>query len=205
MRKRYVLTMTAANRVGILAAVTNALAEVGGDLVEIRQTVLRGYFTMIIAADFPADREAVLVRDHVAAACQRYGVEITLKDPETESPGEDRTNGAEPYVLTLDGTDEPGVMRALSTQLVRYGIDITEMHALRSEEEADEAGIPAKRGFHAVMDLAVPTTVDPEELQAELESLGERLGLVTCLVREHGAESARPRPVRVVLPAGKPR
>jgi glycine cleavage system transcriptional repressor len=205
VRKRYVLTMTAANRVGILAAVTNALAEVGGDLVEIRQTVLRGYFTMIIAADFPADREAGLVRQHVAAACQRYGVEITLKDPETESPAEDRTNGAQGYVLTLDGTDEPGVMRALSTQLVRYGIDVTQMHALRSEEEADEGGTAVRGGFHAVMDLAVPTTVDPEELRTELESLGERLGLETCLVRAHGTENGPPRPVRVVLPAGKPR
>jgi glycine cleavage system transcriptional repressor len=197
VRKRYVLTMTAANRVGILAAVTNALAEVEGELVEIRQTVLRGFFTMIIAADFPEDRDADLVREHVMAACRRYGVEITLKDPATEAACEDRLDGAEPYELVLEGSDEPGVMRALSAQLVTYGIDITEMHALRSDDDG---------GFHAVLELAVPPAVDPEELRTDLQSLGNRLGLSSRLAHLSDVRSTDPsRSLRVVLPAGKPR
>ena len=44
--KEWIIIMAAANRAGILAAVTKAMAELGGDLREASQTVVRGFFTM---------------------------------------------------------------------------------------------------------------------------------------------------------------
>ena len=41
MSKRYVLCLTAANRTGILAAVTRALSELGGDIDEVSQAVMK--------------------------------------------------------------------------------------------------------------------------------------------------------------------
>ena len=59
MPKEYIITMTAANRVGILAAVTNAMAELDADLKEARQTVVRRFFTMIFSAEFPKSRASM--------------------------------------------------------------------------------------------------------------------------------------------------
>ncbi len=56
--KEYVLTLTAVNRIGILAAVSNAIAELGGDLREINVTVMSRFFTIILSADFPEQRDA---------------------------------------------------------------------------------------------------------------------------------------------------
>ena len=81
MPRRLIITLTAANRVGILAGVSNALAELSGDLQEIRQTVVQKFFTMIIAADFPAERDPQIVLDHIRDVCRPYSVDVTLKDP----------------------------------------------------------------------------------------------------------------------------
>ena len=53
MAREYIITMTAENRVGIMSAVTKAMTELGGDLREASQTVVRGFFTMIFSAEFP--------------------------------------------------------------------------------------------------------------------------------------------------------
>jgi len=169
--KRFVITMTAANRVGILAATTNAIADLGGDIVEIRQTLLQGFFTMIIAVDFPESRTAQIVREHVRAACDRYGVALTIKDPEAETVHENAEE-TESYVLELFGPEEPGVVRTLSVHLARLGIDITDLHTRRSRK---------RNHFRGAMQIAVPVSTDFETLRDEMRELAARTGLEIAL------------------------
>lgn len=180
MRRRFVLTMTAANRVGILAAATNAIADVGGNLVEVRQTVLQGFFTLIIAADFPADRKPALVLDHVESASRRFGVLVTLKDPAAETVSTVPLDGTESWLLSLEGNDEPGSLRSLARFLAGHGVDVIDLHAARS---------PGIGAFRATMRLSIPPVVEPETFRPEVEAFGERLGLAVSLVPEDVADS----------------
>jgi ACT domain-containing protein len=50
-RHRAVLTTTGRNQKGIVAAVTAKIAELGGDILDISQTLVGDYFTMIIVVD----------------------------------------------------------------------------------------------------------------------------------------------------------
>ena len=48
---RAVITTTGKNRRGIVAKIAQAIAEAGGDIVDIAQTLVSDYFTMIIVVD----------------------------------------------------------------------------------------------------------------------------------------------------------
>jgi len=50
-RRRAVLTTTGRNTKGIVAGVTTRIAELGGDILDISQTLVGDYFTMIIVVD----------------------------------------------------------------------------------------------------------------------------------------------------------
>jgi ACT domain-containing protein len=50
-RRRAVLTTTGRNQKGIVARVTGKIAELGGDILDISQTLVGDYFTMIIVVD----------------------------------------------------------------------------------------------------------------------------------------------------------
>jgi ACT domain-containing protein len=50
-RRRAVLTTTGRNQKGIVARVTARIAELGGDILDISQTLVGDYFTMIIVVD----------------------------------------------------------------------------------------------------------------------------------------------------------
>ena len=166
MAKEFVVTMTAANRVGILAAVSNAMAELGGDLLEARQTVVRGFFTMIIAAEFPDDRDPQIIRDHLEGVCGPYGIELGLKDPSEEKLADahpDRTQ----IEVTFSGTNQQGLLHRMARQISLSGADIVNMRATCSNDGQE---------FTMPMTLELPPGVEPGPFLNDLQETG----------REHG-------------------
>ena len=191
MAKRYIITLMAANRVGILAAITTALAELGGDLQEVSQTVMQKFFTIILAAEFPDHRDPQVIVDHMRDIGRPYGLQVSLKDPVNEELQDDPHAATEQYLLTVTGHDEPGIIRQISSRLSTEGIDITDLYALRGD---------ADRSFVMVLELAVPPGVDALALQDDLERLGSSVGLSASMQHENifGATND-PRPVRFSL------
>ena len=164
MPKEYIITMTAGNRTGILSAVTKAMAELGADLREASQTVVRGYFTMIFSAEFPDRMEETVIRDHLQDACRPFDIEISLRDPSAHlSAYSAATAECKPYRLRLGGRNQPGALRKLSQVMSLRSIDITGMHALRTAEGA---------GFEMVLRLAVPSTCSIDGLLHDLNEAG---------------------------------
>lgn len=160
MTREYIITMTAENRVGILAAVTTALNELSADLVECSQTVVSGYFTMIFSACFPGDREQQVIFDHLSDACRTFGIEVTI------SPvNRDRKGAPERETVTkrlrLSGRNSPGILRRIAVKMSINQIDIIGMHAWRQDEER----------FEMVMKIAIPASFPSAELVEELQSI----------------------------------
>lgn len=164
MSKEYIITMTAGNRTGILSAVTKAMAELGADLREASQTVVRGYFTMIFSAEFPDRIEESVIRDHLQDACRPFDIEISLRDPSNHlSAYNAATAETKPYRLRLGGKNEPGALLKLSQVMSLHGVDITGMHAVRTGEGT---------GFEMVLRLAVPPKCQVDGLLQDLNSAG---------------------------------
>ncbi len=165
MSKRYIITLMAANRVGILAAVTTSLAELGGDIQEVSQTVMQRFFTIIMSAEFPEHRDPSVIIDHIRGVCRPFGVEVNLKDPKAETLQELPNEGTEKYFLTAEGEDKPGMIRQISARLAQEEIDITDVFARRAENG---------KTFVMVMELAVPNGVDALALTARAGAIGQR-------------------------------
>ena len=191
MPRRYIITLMAANRVGILAAVTTAMEELGGDLVEVSQTVMQKFFTIILAAEFPEHRQPGVIVDHLRDVCRPYGVEVNLKDPAQETLQDVPPGGIEKFFLTITGEDKPGIIRKITARLAQEGIDITDLYAKRSETD---------RSFVVVMELAVPNGVNAIGLQQDLEQIGSAVGLSASMQHENiFIATSDPRPVRIAI------
>jgi len=162
MGKEYVLTITAANRIGILAAVSNAVAELGGDMRELSVTVMSRFFTIILAAEFPEHRDANVIVDHLRDMGRPYGLEIVVKDPEQEELQQEPRAGAATYYLTLSGQNEPGLMRRIASRLAQEEIDISDLYAVRESEDGR---------FRMVLELIVPPEADLLTMLAAMEDL----------------------------------
>lgn len=153
MAKQYIMTLMAVNRIGILSALTNALDDLGGNILELSQAVIRRFFTMIVAVEFPPERDPQIIIEHIRSVCRPFGVEVSFKDPEQESIPElaNEKETADRYVLTITGGDRKGALRKITRRLAQEGVDIIDLHGIRHEDD---------QKFSAFMELLSPSDVD---------------------------------------------
>ena len=54
-----IMTVTGADSTGIIASVTTALAELNVNIVDVSQTLMSGYFTMILRVEFDENEVSI--------------------------------------------------------------------------------------------------------------------------------------------------
>jgi len=80
---RVVLTIVGKDKVGITAKVSNALAEMNINIININQNIMQGFFNMVLIADMSeANVPIAEAGDKMAALGEGIGVEIRLQSEE---------------------------------------------------------------------------------------------------------------------------
>ena len=80
---RVVLTIVGKDKVGITAKVSNALAEMNINIININNNIMQGFFNMVLIADMAeANVPIAEARDKMAALGVEIGVEIRLQSEE---------------------------------------------------------------------------------------------------------------------------
>lgn len=80
---RVVLTIVGKDKAGITAKVSNALAEMNINIININQNIMQGFFNMVLIADMAeANVPIAEARDKMAALGEEIGVEIRLQSEE---------------------------------------------------------------------------------------------------------------------------
>ncbi|KRM87739.1 hypothetical protein FD19_GL000014 [Lacticaseibacillus thailandensis DSM 22698 = JCM 13996] len=71
--------MMGQDRVGIVAAVAQTLADHNVNIVDMTQTILHGSFTMMMGATLPADADFATVKQAVQATGEQLGMTIQMQ------------------------------------------------------------------------------------------------------------------------------
>ena len=182
----YIVTVTAADRVGIVSNVAGALRDEGGNIIELSQTVLRGYFTLILEVRFEAPRDPGALAAVLAGRGKGLGLNVAVLEAEDKNPEPPVPNG-ERFILTVLGDDAPGNVHGIAERLAASGVNIVDLHA--------RADGPR---FSLVMEAFLPHDLAPGTLRAELERFGRGHGLEAFVQHENiFLATTEPRPVRV--------
>ena len=114
--KDYVISVMCRDRVGLIYEISSAISELGGDIADLRQSVLRGHFTMILLASFPTtvtqqeiDRRLTALN---VAGLPPLHVSILPADDAPDAETQDTLENA--YVLTASGRDRIGFVATVS-------------------------------------------------------------------------------------------
>jgi predicted amino acid-binding ACT domain protein len=125
-RKEYIISITSNDRVGIIHDVASAISSINGDLADMQQQVLRGYFTMILYVSFP---DAVSIKEItsqiVSAGTEQSPFEVSIK--EVIQAEEQIWSEENKYVLTADGADRIGFVATVTEFCKRNNINIIDL------------------------------------------------------------------------------
>ena len=78
-----VLTIVGKDKVGITAKVTNALAEMNINIININQNIMQGFFNMVLIDDMEGENVTLAeAREVMVKLGEEIGVEIRLQSEE---------------------------------------------------------------------------------------------------------------------------
>lgn len=128
--KPYILFGTGPDAVGLVQQIATPIAALGGNVIDLRQDVLHGLFTLFLVLDFsdsPAGEAEIA--DMVARIGEQTGLDLRLDRFQPVARGPERTN----LLLILIGRDRPGIIAAVSQCLKSYRVNI-ELSAMIARE-----------------------------------------------------------------------
>ena len=177
----FVLNVMSDDHPGIVAAVTGAVESLGGNIDACSQTVLGGYFTLIMIVSVPEaiapEQLAERVRGSESADSPYQVLVRPALGPAT--PQAKEPSGR--FVISAFGADQPGIVRRFSQYLAGKDINIVDLYGDRSGDE-----------FVLIGQVEVPPRWDVRLMQADLEQMGQELGFTVKLQHGTAGETANP-------------
>lgn len=163
------MTVIGHDRPGIVADVSETLARLHLNLTDSTMTRLRGHFAMTLICTGGATRTEV--EQALAPLCADGSLVVTVWQvrPESDVPAE-----GSPYVVSLHGADQLGIVAAVTRVLARAGGNITDLttrlvgplYVLVAEVDLPEGSAGTVTGELAgvAAELGVEVTVRPGEM-----------------------------------------
>ena len=172
-RHHYVINVMSNDHPGIVAAVSDAVESLGGNIDACSQTVLGGYFTLIMIISVPEPIESESLAERIRGRDSRNAELQVMVLPSRDTLPEP-SGPCEQFVVTAFGQDRPGIVRCFSEYLAGKDINIVDLYGdLKGKE------------FVLIGQVEVPKRYDTEMLQADLEAIGKDLGFTVKLQHEN--------------------
>lgn len=160
-----VISVMDKDRPGIVAEMTEGIGALGGNLADLRESVLCGYFTMILVASFPANVSAEQVEQALSeGTSSRISVE-PAEESLTESVISEHV-----YILSAVGRDRVGLVAQVSRFCSGCGVNILD---LASNVEGDN--------YTMMLQVDLADIRDFDLFRADLSAFGEQAGLKLVL------------------------
>lgn len=127
--EQFVISIMSRDRIGIVYEVSRAISELRGNIADIRQSVLCGYFTMILLVTFPGN---ISQRDIERKLAEVDANSETAIDAAVEKVDRAAINTFKPdldgaYVLTATGADQVGFVATMTSFCVAHHLNILDL------------------------------------------------------------------------------
>ena len=168
----FMISVMSRDRIGIVYQVSSAVNALGGNIADLRQSVLRGYFAMILLAFFPSEVTRDLIRSRLSAL--RVGDGPALEVGVQEAPDATVADGAgalqEAYVLTASAEDRLGLVATISAFCAENDINILDLSTAIQEGT-----------YTMILLVDLSRCPDVGDIRRKLRRFGDETGLAVVL------------------------
>ena len=159
------VTAVGVDRPGIVADVTGALLERGGNLEDTSMTILRGHFSMVLVVAVPAASDAPALEAELARRAPDLLVTVR---PIGEQPPD--VEEGDRWTVSVHGADRPGMVYEVARLLADRGVNVVDLRTR-------VIGAADRPVYAMLLDVTLPAGVDAVELDAALHALAGRTGI----------------------------
>lgn len=157
----YILTLIGPDKTGLVDILSTVIQAHGGNWLESRLSHLSGHFTGIVRIELPAGKEQGF--DQALREISELNIQLYPADP--KPAGERQT-----LEIDLLGQDRPGLVQTLTQAVARKGGNVEDF-----ESSLESAPMSGGTLFRARLLVSINSQADIEQLQLEIERIGEDL------------------------------
>ncbi|MBT8345288.1 MAG: hypothetical protein KJO28_03210 [Desulfofustis sp.] len=127
MNRQMVISVMSKDRTGIVADITGAVYELGGDLADLNQSTLGGYLTMILFATFDREITPEMLIDKIDAIDSPTKLDVVARD--LQEPPDPALSALPPktYIMTTQGLNRKGLVYGVSSFCFEHDINILDL------------------------------------------------------------------------------
>jgi glycine cleavage system transcriptional repressor len=165
------VTAVGSDRPGIVAAITEALRDLGGNLADCRAALLRGSFAVVVVATLPDGVSDDDLRTALSTGSADLGLGVWVgpaQAPAAQAAGER-------CIVSVYGADHPGIVAAVSRALADSAANIVDL-------SSRVVGDPAIYVLGLEVELTVGMT--PAALEARLQPVAREQGVELAVEAE---------------------
>lgn len=169
--KEYIITLLSKDKPGIISDVSNTIKDFNGNISDISQTVLKGYFTIIVFASF----ESNIIESDLVDAISNIGngeYHVNLVPYSSESLLD--TKNYQKYILAIRCNEQQGIISEITNYLFKKNINIEDFYAYIHENTP-----------LMIAQISVPTDSVADSIRKDIEEIGRKWNLVVNLSHEN--------------------
>lgn len=170
---QYAIAAIGGDQPGIVAAMGEALLEVGGNIDDSSMTILGGHFAMLLVVNVDAGRDEL--QEALAPVASTFDLLLEVR-PATHHPFSDEDR--DDYVVAAYGPDKPGLVLTLSRILADSRANITDFGSR----------LGADNTFAMWFNVSLAEGTDVDALGTQLSMAGRDLHLDVRLYRAEAEE-----------------
>jgi glycine cleavage system transcriptional repressor len=170
----YAVSAIGRDRPGIVAAISEVLFGLGGNIDDSQMSILHGHFAVMLVVSVPDEVDREQLAQRLGEVRERLGLEGLAVSELDELAG----TAAPTHVLTVYGADHPGIVHAVSVALAQREVNITDLRTRRTGAEEPL--------YVMVLEIAVPG--DEEGLRSAMARVAEEAAVEVSL-RELSSEA----------------
>ena len=171
MTSEFAVWALGADRPGIVASVTGVLFRMGCNLKDCAMTVLSGHFAMMMLVEGSDDLAAEALEAELGKA--EGCADLTLAVRPAGEAAAVVVEG-DPYVVSVYGSDHPGIVHRIATVLADHGANITDVNTRVIGD-----GEPV---YAMMLEVALPRGLDAPALNAALQAVAGEVGVDASLL-----------------------
>lgn len=162
---RFIVTAFGPDNYGIVARVTSALAELNCNLADSTMSNLSGHFAMMLVVDGDVDEKSIFLS--IQRKCSELNLVVDVKQVSSETS---LNLDGDRYVLSVYGTDHPGIVAGICEVLAGHNANIYDLTTRVTSSDSSKI-------YAMIMEVALAQGEDFNRLERDLNDQAEALGV----------------------------
>lgn len=154
------------DRPGIVADITGAIYQLNGDLADLSQSVIRGFFIMTVIAQFDSNISVNKIKEKIGLIDSATSFEVMVKEIDSSEIIQSTSLKKDLYIITGQGENRTGLVFSMGTFCKVQNINIIDYDTKLSDNI-----------YSMILEVDLSNSESAEVIHEKLFTMAKKLGL----------------------------